>query len=229
MANDSDSGAIEGGAHESAAPEAEASRVYYLDHALWRRLDSATTLADRADPWLGLQCRMIDGAERGLLTFVDPAGADAVASHTWPAGGGAGALLPAAVEMALARRQGVIHRPGGHGRRSVAAKTALAYPFDVGGGVRAVVAVELGDLAGADPREAMRQLQWGSAWLSAGGGEAPTEDVRATEAADRLSALFRLVATALELESFDGSASASGAAGAATSSPFRTACSSTSG
>ncbi len=150
---------MESGVQTGAGGRSENARVAFLDQALWKRLNADG--ADGPDPaaWLALQCGMVEGVEQGVL-LLGPAdqGPYAPAAH-WPDGRARSAPLTAAAELCLAERRGVAQGDGAPGRYHI------AYPLLVDDQLLGVVALQLGGIPEAHLRLAMRQLQWGVAWM----------------------------------------------------------------
>jgi RND family efflux transporter MFP subunit len=103
---------------------------------------------------------MIAGASSGVLVLgaADIGPFRPVAS--WPAGRGLGDLVSAAAEAAVVRRRPVVQSAEDTGPA-----TGLAWPVLSDGKLQGVVAVEVVGLGETELRGAMRQLQWGAAWV----------------------------------------------------------------
>lgn len=154
--------------HKSgAAGAADGGRLTYLDQALWKRLDSGPGEEPDLDAWLALQCGMIDGAAGGVLVLgpADVGPFKPVAQ--WPAGRAVSPLVSAAAETAVVRRRGIVQGEGGEEPASGPGPNpyGVAYPILTGGRLHGVVAVEIEATGEARLRAAMRQLQWGAAWV----------------------------------------------------------------
>jgi len=163
----------------------DAGRLSYLDQALWKRLDSDTRGEPDLEAWISLQCGMIPGAVSGVLVL-GPAdvGPYKPVAH-WPTGRSVGSLASTAAEAAAVQRRGVVQGDGARG-----GGFGLAYPIMVDGRLLGVVAVQTTGSDEEQLRSAMRQLQWGAAWV-----ELALRRRQAGEDADR----EERVATALDL------------------------------
>jgi RND family efflux transporter MFP subunit len=133
----------------------------FLDQALWTQFREAETPEDFTRAWLALVCRFITGANRGVVVLGEPEVGPFAPAAYWPEESGEGNDLTTAAEHAMAQRQAVVlgqaEGADEEGKRSV------ALPLLVDEQLFGVVAVALGD--GGHVRRAMRQLQWGAAWI----------------------------------------------------------------
>lgn len=102
---------------------------------------------------------MVGGAVSGVLVLGAPDAGPFRPVATWPAGRALGALVSAAAETAAARRRPAVQA----GTEARAA--GLAWPVIAEDRLHGVVAVEVAGLGEAELRAAMRQLQWGAAWV----------------------------------------------------------------
>jgi RND family efflux transporter MFP subunit len=181
-------GASNSGAGSSEAPD---TRPAVLEPALWQRLNEAQSIEDLALAWLVLQCRMIPGVERGLVR-VDRGGQLETLCN-WPEQGAVLTELLKTADLAVVDRRAVAR-----GTRGVAGSVAV--PIMIGERIAAVVALGLTDAGKDEMRDAIRQLQWGSAWLR--------DQLRRQQAdaegaqLDRSRVTIDLIATILEHERF---------------------------
>ena len=172
--------------------------VTALEPALWKRLSDAGDAVSIARAWLALQCQIVDGATRGIVLLEDEEPGRYTPVALWPEGAGMLAPLTAAAEMAIRERRGVANGEGGLAH--------VAYPILVGQELKGVAALSLKSDKGGDARAALRQLQWGAAWIR--------DSLRAIRSAesDRLVARSRaalaLLGDALAREGFSTSAMA---------------------
>ncbi|HHJ14624.1 MAG TPA: GAF domain-containing protein, partial [Gammaproteobacteria bacterium] len=135
------------------------------DAELWRQL--SLDEEEFAWAWLSLQCQQISGVVAGLLLASDVAQDDALTPRAlWPHSGQDVTSLTEVIEQAQHSNGGVLLelRSGQYG---------LAYPLYAQEGnaherLIAVVGVELHAQSEAQLQHAMRQLQWGMAWLEGG-------------------------------------------------------------
>ncbi len=168
-----------------------AGRLALLEPALWQRLNEAQTAEDLAAAWLILQCRMIPGASRGLVRVERDGKLETLA--TWPEQGAVLTDLLRTSDLAVSDRRAVARgTPGTPG--------SIALPIILDEAVVAVVALGLADAARDEMRDAIRQLQWGAAWLR--------DQLRRQRGAlknaqlDRSQITIDLIATVLEHERF---------------------------
>ena len=118
-----------------------------------------------APAWLALQCQMIEGASRGLLLLQsrNPNNYEAVAY--WPEGSGRFAPLAEVAEAAMRERRGVARADVPGGFPDPAAPVQIGFPIVTDKQLQGAVAVSLPNGGAENVRLAMRQLQWGIAWI----------------------------------------------------------------
>lgn len=175
------------------APEAypQSDPPAILEPALWQQLAEARTLGELVAAWLPLQCRMVPGASRAIVATSQNGALEAIG--TWPeAGIPPGDLLKTA-QLAREERRAVARGSGG-------APGIIALPIDIAGEIVAVVALALAGSGRDDLRNAIRQLQWGAAWLrdQLRRQRADTDSAQL----DRSRVTIDLIATVLEHERF---------------------------
>src|SRR5258708_19895696 len=76
-------------------------RVSFLEQALWKQFNEATTPAEFARAWLGLQCTLIPGVERGVVVLGEPDTGPFAPVPYWPIAGAGGAALPPPPELPI--------------------------------------------------------------------------------------------------------------------------------
>lgn len=174
----------------------------YLDPSLWTRLAEASSSEAFAAVWLEIQCRMIAGVERAVVVLGPAEKGPFTPVAFWPPESDIDVALSAAAELAMAQRKGSVRSE----KRSDAAVgkplDAVAYPLLVDEQLCGVAAVEIESGGEHRLREAMRQLQWGSAWLET------LIRRRVMTPRSRLVTVLELVATCLEHERFQAAATA---------------------
>jgi hypothetical protein len=180
--------------------------VASLEPALWRRLSDAGSLSDMARAWLALQCQIIEGATRGivLLAGATPNSFDAAAF--WPEGSGRYAPLTEVAELALRERRGVASGDGPGRTADPQGAAHVAFPILLGGELKGVVAVALRGSRADDVKSALRNLQWGAAWIRERLRQARGDEQ--DRLLDRSRAALDLLGDALGREGFDASAMA---------------------
>jgi multidrug resistance efflux pump len=192
---------------ESASADAGTQdRVAYLEPALWKRLGDAKTDADMARAWLALQCQMIEGATRGLLLLQtsQPNNYEAVAY--WPEGTGRFPPLAEVAEAAMRERRGVARADVPGGFPDPAAPAQIGFPISTDKLLQGAVAVSLQSGRSENVRLAMRQLQWGIAWIR--DRLAQQHNELQSQLLDRARAALDLLGNALEHERFEAAAMA---------------------
>jgi multidrug resistance efflux pump len=148
-------------------PPPLAGNVSDLDQAAVRRMAEATTAEEFCSLWLELQARMIESVTGGLVVLEGKAGEPLVPVAAWPGGLTDRDGLVAAVERAIRERKGVVMR--NDASRPLDApgdlRQLLAFPILIGTRLHGVAALEITPRAQAPLLTAMRNLQWGIAWL----------------------------------------------------------------
>ena len=183
---------------------ASARPLTLLAPALWQRLSDASTSDDLAVVWLALQCSMIPGATRGIVRIEAAGGFKLLSS--WPEAGDEPADLKKTADLAAAERRAVA-------RGTIAnsdVKPSVAFPVILDDTVVAVIAlyIEVSQpaLVKDELRGAIRQLQWGAAWLR--------DHLRSQRASssstqlDRSRATLDLIASVLDHQRFGPAAMA---------------------
>lgn len=132
-----------------------------LEAALWQRLNDSEPVESFVATWLALQCKMIEGASQAVVVACEPAPMRTIA--TWPEQGPDDSDLMAIVDMAAEQRRPVA-RGGSGGSLPTVAVPVLAADRMLG-----VVAIRMSASPGMQIKDklraAIRQLQWGCAWL----------------------------------------------------------------
>lgn len=185
----------------SARAPGAAQRVAVLEQALWKALSEAASLETLAPAWLALQCRAVPNATGGLIVLGEPEIGPFAPVAVWPdASRPNEPSLSAAADRAIAEKRGVIVGPSPDDAAADRHASAIAHPVIVDGHVHGAVALEIGEVAGTALRAAMRELQWGIAWIR--------ERIRAADRdthrrrLDRATLGLDLIATAVETERY---------------------------
>jgi RND family efflux transporter MFP subunit len=181
------------------SPEESGRQIVYVDRALWRRLAQARTVEEFAHAWLPLQCSIVGGVRAAVVVYGEPEIGPFRPVATFPDGSPPGGRLGGLCEDALEAGESRILEPGPPGD-----DLAIAYPLRVDSRTYGVVGLQLRQ--GADAADALRQLQWGSAWLDAWVRREHAEEEQQT--AERLLAVLDLVASVLAHERFRAAAAA---------------------
>ncbi len=137
------------------------------DRELWRLLSEARTPEEFCTGWLGLQARAVSGTTSGLVMFRRPGSASLVPVGLWPPGSQELDAFRSVVDRALQERKGVVVRNDVEHELDSPddLRFLLAYPVRMGESVQAVAALQITPRQSSELQQAMRQLQWGSAWL----------------------------------------------------------------
>lgn len=161
------------------------------DQAIWRDL-TAPEGDDAAfgQAWVGLAGRMIAGVANGALLLL-PGGNRGPVICGCPAGAAPDPALLLAAHGAMKAGRGTLQPLPAGGTR-------LAYPVQLDGSAIAAAAFDIAP--GADPRQAMRQLQWAAAWLRDWRRRQDAAASRRT--AERTTLALDLLAASLEEEGF---------------------------
>ena len=186
-------------------PDADDASVAPLEPALWKRLTDSGNLAEAARAWLALQCQMIGGATHGILLLAGHESNSYEAAAFWPQGAGRSAALVETAELALRERRGVASSDGAPATDH-AATAYVAIPILLGKDLQGAIAVALKGGMADDSRQALRQLQWGAAWI-----RERLRQARADEQGrllDRCRAALDLLGNALDHEGFEAAAMA---------------------
>lgn len=138
-----------------------------IDQVSLRRLAEASTAEEFCSLWLDLQSRMIGGVSGGVVVLEKAGGEPFVPVAVWPRGERDRADLVAVIERVTKERRGVAMR--NDSLRGIESSDGLrqliAFPVLVGPTLHGVAALEITPRAQAQLLAAMRQLQWGIAWL----------------------------------------------------------------
>ena len=181
-----------------------AGNVAVLDHVLWRRLAEAATAEEFCDGWLGLLTHMIGGVRGGLVVLGRSRTGSFAPVASWPEGSNSAATLAEIAKRTIEERRGVLRRadPG----PSEADGYRLAYPVWTGEELSGACALEISPRPQAELQSAMRQLQWGIAWVQNWVLRETTDSGPASES--RLSGALELTGLVLEHSRFRAAATA---------------------
>jgi hypothetical protein len=159
-----------------------------------------------ARAWLALQCQMIEGATRGLLLLQSgkPNSYEAVAY--WPEGSARSAPLAEVAEAAMRERRGVARGELAGSFADPSAPAHVGFPITSEKQLQGAVAVSLQNGGSENVRLALRQLQWGTAWIRDRLAQQRNDQQR--QLLDRARAALDLLGNALEHERFEAAAMA---------------------
>jgi len=134
--------------------------------SLWRQFVRANSEKEFCTAWLALQCSTIPGVASGVVLLVSPEeGRPYALAASWPEGHGDFKRLAEVAERALKEKRGLALKRQSNGTAESRTSYDLAYPVHVAGRTFGVVALDIDSKGEAALRDAMRQLQWGSAWM----------------------------------------------------------------
>lgn len=176
----------------------------FLDAALWNRLTEAPGAREAARAWLALQIQQIEAASHGLVLLSGKERNSFESIAVWPEGGGHSTPLAEIAELALRERRGVASGDGSIKTVDPAGTARIAFPILMGAELRGAVAVTIQGSRPDQVRTAMRQLQWGVAWLR----DRLRESIVAERDGllERSRAALELMAGALDHEGFHAAA-----------------------
>ena len=179
----------------------------HLEQTAWRQFVQAKTPEVFYRGWLALQCEFLRDVFSAVLVLGPPESGPFVPVAAWPETHPVPPHLTAIAERALEERRGLVTPT--EARSDTAApevRYGVAYPINVSGRRHGVVALEIASRAEAELQAALRQLQWGSAWVellwlreTAG---------QSAAANHRLQAALDLTATAVSQRRFRDAATA---------------------
>jgi hypothetical protein len=152
------------GGPETDADAPSIASVASLEPALWKRLADAKDIGDVARAWLALQCQMIEGATRGIILLAGSEANRFEAVGFWPEGSGRLPALAEVAEVALRERRSLANPERGLGVDGIST-VHVALPIMLEGDVEGAAAISVRGNRAEDGRAALRQLQWGSAWI----------------------------------------------------------------
>lgn len=153
-------------AHDSRARlhVADSSRTE-VDQA-WKQFGGAATPEAFCQHWLVLQCHIIAEVNDGVVVLQKPGSETFAPLAFWPEGRRDRSHLAEITERALRDGRGVLQpRESGGGEFPHQPNYQIAYPVRLDGKVHGVIGLDIGWREEAELQRAMRQLQWGSAWL----------------------------------------------------------------
>jgi multidrug resistance efflux pump len=175
--------------------------------SFWQRLSGAVNDAEFYTAWLDMQCSMIGCVQKGAIFMADENGAFSVIA-TYPADFSPGDDVVTLAERAGKERKGIVRKITSREKLIHESSLQLAYPVREESAVKIVVTMELSAQLSVATENAMRQLQWGSAWLLQ---RLQVSRFRLQEKATnttntRLQSVLELVAAAVEQEDHKGAA-----------------------
>lgn len=172
--------------------------------AAWKQFAQAQTAEEFCGSWLVIQASVIGGVSDGVVVLQKPGGSTFAPVAFFPEEGARRSHLASVSERVLAEGRGVVEPVETDDAEAIGPRYQLAYPVRTDGQVRGVVGVDIDWRNEAQLQSAMRDLQWGSAWLELflRRHADPTETSRL-----RLKLALELVSTLLEQEGLKEGAS----------------------
>ncbi|HUU72613.1 MAG TPA: HlyD family efflux transporter periplasmic adaptor subunit, partial [Burkholderiales bacterium] len=188
----------------------------HVPDAAWKQFAQAQTAEEFCGSWLVIQANVIGGVSDGVVVLQKPGGTSFAPVAFFPEESARRSHLASISERVLAEGRGVVEPVETEDADAIGPRYQLAYPVRTDGQVRGVVGVDIDWRNEAQLQSAMRDLQWGSAWLELflRRHADPMETSRL-----RLKLALELVSTLLEQEGLK-----EGAAGFATELASRLGC-----
>ncbi len=152
----------------SGSRAARSGLITYLEPALWRQLSEAASENEFCFAWLQLQCRMIEDTVCGVVHLKNEESAALAPAGFWPPGQQSYRHLSGVIEQALREEKGVVLRSDSGAEADLPPEELrfhLAFPVRYKETAYGVAALEIEGRPPAQLQSAMRQLQWGIAWL----------------------------------------------------------------
>jgi RND family efflux transporter MFP subunit len=133
--------------------------------AAWKRFAQAQTAEEFCGSWLVIQANVIGGVSDGVVVLQKPGGTSYAPVAFFPEDSPRRSHLASVSERVLAEGRGVVEPLETEDADALGPRYQLAYPVRTDGQVRGVVGVDIDWRNEAQLQSAMRDLQWGSAWL----------------------------------------------------------------
>jgi len=141
------------------------SAVAHVPDAAWKQFAQAQTADEFCGSWLVIQANVIGGVSDGVVVLQKPGGSSFAPVAFFPEESPRRSHLAAISERVLAEGRGVVEPVEVDDESALGPRYQLAYPVRTDGQVRGVVGVDVDWRSDAQLQAAMRDLQWGSAWL----------------------------------------------------------------
>lgn len=152
--------------HQSDNRKDDASEgIAYLDQALWSQLQNPVDIDAFGSAWLALLAQNIRGVRSGVLVLIDGVDRQLRPVASWPRGWTPTAPVISAAEAAIAERGGVARAAQLEESGASPDRCQLSYPILIDGTPAGVVALELDIRPRREITLALRQMQWGAAWV----------------------------------------------------------------
>jgi multidrug resistance efflux pump len=133
---------------------------------VWKQFAAAATPEEFCQNWLALQCHIISEVNDGVVVLQKPGTETFAPMAFWPEGRRDRTYLAEITERALRDGRGVLQpRASKGGPLPHQPDYQLAYPIRMDGKIYGVIGLDIAWREEGELQRAMRQLQWGSAWL----------------------------------------------------------------
>lgn len=142
-----------------------AEPVALLEQSLWRKLTRGGETEDLAKSWAPLMHRQVRTAECTAVFLRPTDGGRIRPIASFPEARMAGSSLIAAAEEATFQKRGVVRGAVNESGQTTGGLVSIASPVMVEGDAVGAVGTEIDPRDQGDMRDAMRQLQWGAAWM----------------------------------------------------------------
>jgi multidrug resistance efflux pump len=157
-----------GGIQDRIPPGEESRSSGQMHQALWRQFAAATEPESYCQSWLALQCSLISGVSMGVVMLKMSADAAFTPVAFWPDVPQYREYLAEAAKRMLLEGRGVVLKRAAPGLDDGPPQVRyyLAYPLRIQGRLHSIIALDMAPRSAIQIQAVMRQLQWGSAWLT---------------------------------------------------------------
>lgn len=181
-----------------------AGSVAYLDQTLWRQLSESEDQGEFLYAWLALQARIVEGVLKGVIVLGEPEKGPFAVAGVWPQGTVPQSGLSGILEKVLETRKGVVTRGEAAEEEAEGGPLLMGYPVRLSGKVTGAVGFEMAPRPKEQLQPAMRQIQWGLAWVE--NWLLRTQAAGAGSTQSRITTALDLTAITLQEKSFKASA-----------------------
>ncbi len=174
----------------------------------WRLLLEASTAEELSRSWLEILSRMVGGVSLGVVVLESARTGALAPAGFLPHDRSDASALSGLVERVIRERKGAVLRSGAGAEGGTPDEQPLqiAYPVLLGERLCGVAALEIGPRGQIQLQGAMRQLQWGTAWLQNWVLRRTAEPE--TQAKKRLTTALELIALTLDQSGFQAASTA---------------------
>ena len=190
--------------HNPTSGSARTGSVAYLDQTLWRQLSESEDQGEFLYAWLALQARIVEGVLSGVIVLGEPEKGPFAVAGVWPQGAVPQSGLSGVMERILETRKGVVTRGEDAEGDEEGGPLLMGYPVRLSGSVAGAVGFEMTPRPKEQLQPAMRQIQWGLAWVE--NWLLRTQVSGAGSTHSRITAALDLTAVTLQESSFKASA-----------------------